>query len=138
MSGFSLLIVDNNFNDRLLFETFLKKEGFSCFKAPNGPSAIELLNKQEVDLVLMDVDLPGQNGFEIISEMKKDQSLKNIPVIFISAYDYYGLIDTAMKLGAQQYIRKPVNLNFLKNCIFEILEINPVLSEEKLALSLTW
>ncbi|WP_353572478.1 hybrid sensor histidine kinase/response regulator [Candidatus Albibeggiatoa sp. nov. BB20] len=103
----TLLIVDDiPANISVLFE-FLNKENFKVLVAQDGKRAIEKAKYASPDLILMDVMMPGMNGFDACEALKKDEDTKNIPVIFMTA-----LADTVDKvkgfgLGAADYITKP-------------------------------
>lgn len=98
-----ILIVDDEDKIRELIKVNLEIVGYSCFEAEDGNKALELIEKDKPDLVLLDIMLPGKSGFELVDDFIN----RNIPVIFLTAKD--GTIDKVkgLKLGADDYITKP-------------------------------
>lgn len=102
-----ILIVDDTPVNLKLLSHVLKTEGYDHIEASTGKRAIELAKKHEPDLILLDIMMPGMDGFEVISHIKNDKLLKDIPIIFLSS-----LTDTedkieGFKLGGVDYITKP-------------------------------
>lgn len=101
-----LLIVED---DLLLAETMIKKfssVGFEVELAPNGYAAIKMLESITPQVILLDILLPIKNGFDILSEIKSDSKLSEIPVIIASNLDTEGDINKGFSLGAADYIVK--------------------------------
>ncbi|MGV0027716.1 response regulator [Phormidesmis priestleyi] len=104
--GFILIVDDNPTNLSVLSQT-LESVGFEVRVAIDGASALEKVNNQLPELILLDIEMPGMNGFEACSQLKLNATTQDIPVIFMTA-----LADTANKvkglsLGAVDYITKP-------------------------------
>jgi sigma-B regulation protein RsbU (phosphoserine phosphatase) len=104
---FTVLAVDDNLLNLKLIEKSLEKEGYRVIGAINGPKARQLAAKEKPDLILLDVQMPGEDGFEVINHLKDNAATSTIPVIFLS-----GVIDVesklkGFKLGAVDYITKP-------------------------------
>lgn len=98
-----ILIVDDEEKIRELIRVNLEIVGYECIEASDGIKAIELLDTNKPDLVLLDIMLPGKDGFELVDEFVK----RNIPVIFLTAKD--SVVDKVkgLKKGAEDYITKP-------------------------------
>ena len=104
----NILIVEDEHLQREMLSEVLKKEGYKTFEAGNGNDALSLINKTSIDLAIVDYKMPGQNGLEVLKEIKKISP--ETEVIMITAY---GTIETAvnvMKAGAIDYITKPIDL----------------------------
>ncbi|MCL1884860.1 MAG: response regulator transcription factor [Defluviitaleaceae bacterium] len=116
------------------------ENGFSCECFCDGKSFFEALDEKKPDIILLDVMLPGEDGFEILSRLKSDKKISKIPVIMISAKSEEIHKVKGLNQGADDYIAKPfgimelvarVNANLRKNTIdtdiftFKDLEINP-------------
>ena len=103
----SLLIVDDSPDNLRLLVGMLKGHGFKVRPAPSGELALVAARREAPDLILLDINMPGMNGYEVCERLKADESLKAIPVIFISALD--GLIDKvkAFGVGGVDYVIKP-------------------------------
>lgn len=106
-SNFKLLIVDDVQTNVLLLKALLGKEGYQIYVANNGIEALELTKREIPDLILLDVMMPGMDGFEVAEHLKVDEKLKNIPVIFLTALDDTESIVKGFKLGASDFISKP-------------------------------
>ena len=104
----SILIVDDNpTNLDVLFDC-LDKTGFEVFVAEDGQSAIEQLNYTKPDLILLDVMMPGLDGFETCRRLKADPHAKHIPIIFMTALTETEDKVTGFKVGAVDYVTKPL------------------------------
>ena len=103
----SLLIVDDSPDNLRLLVGMLKGHGFKVRPAPSGELALAAAHREAPDLILLDINMPGMNGYEVCERLKADESLKAIPVIFISALD--GVIDKvkAFGVGGVDYVIKP-------------------------------
>ena len=102
-----ILIVDDLGLSRDLVGRILTGEGFRTMSAGSGEEALQLLRSSAVDLILLDVILPGRDGFELCSALKSDRALSNIPVIFLSALDDPDSRLRGLQSGGVDYIAKP-------------------------------
>ncbi|OGY67749.1 MAG: hypothetical protein A3B16_00885 [Candidatus Zambryskibacteria bacterium RIFCSPLOWO2_01_FULL_45_43] len=105
MSKRILLIEDDPFLSSLLGNR-LKREGFEVFLVKDGSEALKALKAQPVDLVLLDIILPGKSGFEVLEEIKGDPQIANLPVIIISNLGQEADIEKGRGLGVVDYIVK--------------------------------
>ena len=103
-----ILVIDDTTANRKLLLELLCNEGYSVQEAVNGTSALELLVSTDVSLILLDVIMPGMNGFAICRELKKNDHTRNIPVIFISAVDSPEARIEGFKAGGVDFITKPI------------------------------
>ncbi len=104
-----ILIVDDTPTNLELLETVLRAEGFRTVSATDGSSARALGKLEQPDLILLDVMMPGESGFETCSRLKSDPATSNIPIIFLSALDDVKSKVTGLKIGGVDYISKPVH-----------------------------
>lgn len=105
--AYTVLAVDDNLLNLKLIEKSLSKEGYRIFIADNGPKAREIAFNEKPDLILLDIEMPGENGFDVIEKLKDNSETNAIPVIFLT-----GVIEVDSKLrgfdlGAVDYITKP-------------------------------
>ncbi|HHE39440.1 MAG TPA: sigma-54-dependent Fis family transcriptional regulator, partial [Candidatus Cloacimonetes bacterium] len=100
-----ILIVDDNKDMQFLLSNILREEGYEIFSAGNGNRAIEIVKRNEPDLVLLDIRLPGMDGLQILEKVRKID--KDIIVIMITAFGDVKSAVQAMKLGAHDYVTKP-------------------------------
>ncbi len=112
---YRVMIVDDNMANLIMARKTLEEE-YEVIPVSSGISALECLNDMPElpDLVLLDVDMPNVNGFQVISEMKNIPKLVNIPIIFLTAQDDDTTELESYNLGAMDYIRKPYTANLLK------------------------
>ncbi len=104
-----ILLVDNQPEDLFVLEKMLTPLGYKVFKAKDGTEALRILEKEEIDLVLSDVCMPEMDGLQLCEEIKKNKSVRNIPVVLLSAMKKE--IDdmvTGLDSGADDYLIKPV------------------------------
>ena len=104
--GNILVVDDTKMNLRILVEA-LGNEGYRVRPALNGEIALEAAQKEVPDLILLDILMPGMDGYQVCETLKQDENLKEIPVIFISALDEVGDKMKGFRAGGVDYISKP-------------------------------
>ncbi len=104
-----ILIVDDSPTDRQFLSEMLLKSGFNVVTAESAEDAMKKLQQSRPDLVLMDVVLPGQNGFQATRTLARDEATKSIPVILCTSKGQETDKVWGMRQGARDYIVKPVN-----------------------------
>lgn len=105
--GTSMLIVDDEVEILQTFKDIFEIRGWRIFTAPAGEPALAILKKEKIDIVLLDIRLPGKSGMEILKEMKS--KYHNLPVVMITALGYDDhLINESIGLGASGYISKNI------------------------------
>jgi len=127
-----ILVVDDREDNLFSIESILQKDGYNIIKAPSGRAALRvLLQQQDFSLILMDVYMPDMNGFETASLIYKRDILKDIPIIFITAYnndDKY--VFEGYRMGGVDYIFKPIDPDLLRSKVSVFVELH----QKKLAL----
>ncbi len=108
----NILIVDDDPSLRNMLSIVLKKEGYIIFSAENGKTAIKLLKKNHIDLIISDIKMPDISGIDLLQKVKTIN--QELPFILITAFSSTNDAIEAMKLGADDYITKPFNLDELK------------------------
>ena len=119
---YSLLVVDDNEMNRDLLSRRLERQGYRVTVAVDGRQALEILNREDFNLVLLDIMLPEMNGYQVLEQLKADQSLSHIPVIITTALDEADGKAKCIELGAEDYLTKPFNPVMLKSRISDCLE----------------
>ena len=104
-----ILVVDDSPTDRQYLSEMLSKNGFKVATAESAEDAMAKVKQSRPDLVLMDVVMPGQNGFQATRALTKDESTKNIPVILCSSKGQETDKVWGLRQGARDYVVKPVN-----------------------------
>lgn len=105
----TILIVDDVPEMARMVQVLLEHSGFSTIVACSGLEALELLNHRSVDLVLLDIMMPGFDGYEVLKVMKEEERFRHLPVILLTAKDMVRDKVEGLKLGADDYITKPFN-----------------------------
>ncbi|GIK62992.1 MAG: hypothetical protein BroJett018_07860 [Chloroflexota bacterium] len=116
-----ILIAEDERDIRDLIEFTLKFAGHEVVKAANGAEAVELAPTVMPDLIMMDVRMPKMTGYEACKAIKEIESVKHVPVVFLSAKGQESEIDTGLEAGAFEYILKPFSPELLTRRIAEIL-----------------
>ena len=106
---FKLLVVDDVQTNVLLLKALLGKEGYGILVANNGQEALEVIRNENPDLILLDVMMPGMDGFEVAERLKSEEFRCEIPIIFLTALDDTQSIVNGFKLGVGDFISKPFN-----------------------------
>lgn len=117
-----LLVVDDNKVNRLLLSRSLEQQGHSVATAENGLQALEMLRAAVYDLLLLDIEMPEMDGFQVLEHVLADPDLRNIPVIVTSALEGMDSVVRCIELGAEDYLAKPLNPVLLKARINASLE----------------
>jgi CheY-like chemotaxis protein len=104
-----VLVVDDLEVNRKLLETILVKGGYQVAHAASGAAALEIARSQKPQLILLDVRMPGMDGYAVCAELKRSEQTKNIPVIFITAEDYADAEKQAFMVGGADFIQRPIS-----------------------------
>jgi CheY-like chemotaxis protein len=121
MSQATILIVDDEpFNVDVLQQE-LEELNYKLITAANGQEALSKIKSHQPDLILLDLMMPVLDGFAVLAEIKGDNSLRDIPVIIVSAADDSKSIVKGIKQGADDYITKPIDADHLKKKVKEHL-----------------
>jgi two-component system, cell cycle response regulator len=118
----SLLVVDDNSMNRIMLSRYLTKLGYRSSLAENGRQALEKLQGEPFDLVLLDVQMPEMDGYQVLEHLKANPRLRDIPVIMISAVEELESVVKCIELGAQDYLPKPFNPVLLRARLIACLE----------------
>ena len=117
-----LLVVDDNKVNRLLLGRGLEQQGHRVAFAENGRQALDMLHQAEYDLVLLDIQMPEMDGYQVLEKLKSDLELRDIPVIVTSALEELDSVVRCIEMGAADYLTKPVNPVLLRARIGASLE----------------
>ncbi len=104
-----LLVVDDNKVNRLLLGRGLEQQGHRVAFAENGLQALEMLHGSEFDLMLLDIQMPEMDGYQVLEKVASDLDLRGIPVIVTSALEELDSVVRCIEMGAEDYLIKPVN-----------------------------
>jgi adenylate cyclase len=126
-----ILVVDDNENNRDVLGRRLEREGYRVSSAENGRCALEMVRSATYDLVLLDIMMPEIDGYQVLSQMKADAALCDIPVIMISALDQINSVVRCIETGAEDYLNKPFDPVLLRARIGACLEKKRLRDEQK-------
>lgn len=127
MVKYRVLVVDDEEDMRHLVEMYLLNSGFICTQASNGKEALEKLESEHVDVVLLDIMMPIQDGFEVCKEIR---NFSDIPIIFVSAKGEEWDKVKGLKLGGDDYVVKPFSPGELMARIESVLRRSGKRSEQ--------
>ncbi len=120
----SILIVDDRNENLMALETLLERPEVQLLKADNGNDALKLLLRNEVALVLLDVQMPGMNGFEMAELMRRNKKTQNIPIIFVTANGDKRQLFRGYEVGAVDYLAKPIEREVLLSKVRIFLDLD--------------
>ncbi len=126
-----LLVVDDNKVNRLLLSRSLQQQGHSVATAENGRVALEMLRQEPFDLVLLDMEMPEMDGFQVLEQLVKDVHLRDLPVLVTSSLEGIDHVVRCIELGAEDYLPKPVNPVLLRARIGASLEKKHLRDQQK-------
>lgn len=126
-----LLVVDDNKVNRILLTRSLEQQGHQVEMAEDGKKALEKLRSQPFDLVLLDIEMPEMDGYQVLEACLEDNELRNIPIIMTSSMDELDSVVKCIELGAEDYLNKPVNPVLLRARINASLEKKRLRDEQR-------
>jgi adenylate cyclase len=126
-----LLVAEDNKVNRLLLTRSLELQGHHVDCAENGRVALDLLRHDTYDLLLLDMEMPEMDGFQVLEQLTADPKLRDLPVIVTSSLEGVATIARCIELGAEDYLHKPVNAVLLKARIGASLEKKHLRDQQK-------
>jgi class 3 adenylate cyclase len=129
--GARLLVADDNKVNRLLLTRSLELQGHRVASAENGRVALEMLRDEVFDLLLLDMEMPELDGFQVLEQMVGDARLSDLPVIVTSSLEGVAHVARCLELGADDFLHKPVNPVVLKARINSSLEKKRLRDQQK-------
>jgi hypothetical protein len=121
IKGTPLLIVEDSLTQALQLQYFLEEQGFSVSTASNGVEALSCLSVEKPRLVISDIMMPEMNGYELCRQIKADPELRELPVILLTSLSNPHDVIKALECGADNFVTKPYNKDFLLSRIQNIL-----------------
>lgn len=123
MSMKKILIVDDEPNIIMSLEYTFKKSNFEVFIARDGQEALDILENETPDAIILDVMMPNVDGYATITEIKRNEKLQHCKIVFLSAKNKESDIEKGMNLGANAYMTKPFSIKKLVDKINELVEL---------------
>lgn len=122
-SNYNVLAVDDVPLNLLLVEKMLAKFKFRIRKAANGQTALEQISKEKPDLILLDLMMPGIDGFEVLRRVRENPDTSGIRIVILSALNSTDDIVRGYQMGANDFITKPIIMEKLINCVATQLQL---------------
>lgn len=104
-----ILVIEDNEQNLYLITYILEKYGFEVIQACDGRKGIEMAKKNTPNLILLDIQLPGIDGYAVARELRKNMGKKGIPIVAVTSYAMVGDHEKALEAGCTGYIKKPIN-----------------------------
>jgi two-component system cell cycle response regulator DivK len=104
-----ILLIEDNEQNRYLATFLLEKHGYEVIPASDGKRGIELADQIRPDLMLLDIQLPGMDGYAVARELRNNPALTQIPIIAVTSYAMVGDREKALAAGCTGYLEKPIN-----------------------------
>src|ERR671925_1065986 len=116
-----ILYIEDNRENRMLVRAILEAAGYHIVDAEDGLSGIEAAIREQPDLILLDINLPGVDGYEVVSIIKSFSSMATTPVIAVTAYAMEGDRQRTLVAGCDGYIQKPIDVDAFPRQVAEFL-----------------
>lgn len=120
-----ILIVEDKATSRELLRTVLERQGYGVIEAKDGEEALQQLQAATLDLVLLDLQIPIRNGYDVLRKIRSDDRLAHLPVVALTASAMQGDREKALAAGFTGYIAKPVGPAQLREIVTQMLAVRP-------------
>lgn len=105
----TVLLIEDNEQNRYLATFLLERHGHRVVSAPDGPSGIGLAQSLAPDLILLDIQLPGMDGYAVARALRNIETLRSTPIVAVTSYAMVGDREKSLEAGCNGYIEKPIN-----------------------------
>ncbi|MFN3761815.1 MAG: response regulator [Anaerolineae bacterium] len=113
MDSPKILYIEDNPENRLLIRRILEAEGYTVVEARDGPSGLDAAAASPPDLILLDINLPEMDGYELVGKLRQIPGLATVPIIALTAYALKGDRERILAAGCDGYIQKPIDVDSL-------------------------
>jgi len=113
----TVLVIEDEANIRNFASRVLELEGYRVLQAENGDEGLRLVRESQIDLILLDLKLPSNDGWLMLQQLKNDPELSSIPVVVFTASAEVSRRDRALSMGLEDYLMKPVSAATLKTAV---------------------
>ena len=132
---FHILVVEDNADMRELFCTVLSDSGYQCLAAADGAEALEIMDKEYVDLIVADIMMPNMDGYELTKAIRAAKM--NLPILMVTAKDQFDDLQKGFRAGTDDYMIKPINVKELVLRVEALLRRAKIQSEKKITVGST-
>lgn len=108
-----VMIIDDDGSTRMMASEFLTQAGFTVFEAANGSIELDTINEVDPDIILLDVEMPGRDGFDVCRAIRNQQQFIMTPILMLTGLDQNRYIDMAYEAGATDFATKPLHWSLL-------------------------
>ncbi|MCX7987134.1 MAG: response regulator [Bacteroidales bacterium] len=116
-----IMLIDDSSTNNLLYTSILSDEGYAVVVCEQAKNALKTIQKEKPDLIILDLMMPGMDGFDLLLNMKKEGDLANIPVIMLTANASEESEKRAKSLGVKAFISKPAGIKEITEAVKEVL-----------------
>lgn len=120
-----ILIIEDDETMRAAMKRLFEGEGYNVKTAADGTQLSSVLDDSPIDLIILDIGLPWINGYELAKLLKEHEELKSIPLIFVSGKTSELDVKRGFEVGADEYIKKPFDVDHMKKVVQQLLNVNP-------------
>lgn len=128
--GTKILLIDDDVDTRKVLHHTLSKEGYEIILASSGESGVKSAKEKVPDLIVLDIDMPGMDGYQVQEELAKEQNTAKIPIIMLTGQRGSEPMRESLQRGAVDYLSKPADLAKLKTKIRHLLLLKEVNTSE--------
>lgn len=132
---FNILVAEDNADMRELFCTVLSDSGYRCIPAADGLEALEIMDKNYIDLIVADIMMPGMDGYELTKTLRDSKC--EIPVLMVTAKDQFEDMQRGFRAGTDDYMVKPINVRELVLRVEALLRRAKISSDKKITVGST-
>ncbi|MDD4164146.1 MAG: response regulator transcription factor [Eubacteriales bacterium] len=132
---FDILVVEDDEKQRKIICTFLNRNGYHAIEAPDGKSALEIIDKKYVDMIISDIMMPGLDGYQLTEALRNAQY--KLPILMVTAKSGYNDMERGFLTGTDDYMVKPIDLKELLLRIGALLRRARIINEHKLSFGKT-
>lgn len=122
MASGTILYIEDNLANRMLVRRVLEIEGYTILEAEDGPSGLKIVRQSTPDLILLDINLPQMDGYELLSHLRDIPELERVPIIALTANVMKGDRERSLAAGCNGYIQKPIDVDTLPEQIAAYLK----------------
>jgi two-component system cell cycle response regulator DivK len=117
-----ILYIEDNLENRILIRRILQAEGYVVLEAESAAQAIAIVQRQRLDLILMDINMPDIDGYTLTTHLKAKPGLRHVPIIALTANVMKGDRERTLEAGCDGYIQKPIDVDALPRQVKQFLE----------------
>jgi two-component system cell cycle response regulator DivK len=117
-----ILYIEDNLENRILIRRILQAEGYVVLEAESAAQAIAIVQRQRLDLILMDINMPDIDGYTLTTHLKAKPGLRHVPIIALTANVMKGDRERTLEAGCDGYIQKPIDVDALPRQVMQFLE----------------